>query len=430
MPMNLFHRFVLLLVHRFSIFTFCLLSFSSASAESVLLPSDQEVNVEEYVPDTGKKHILWLTSERGISGELQKTVLAVSKQNDLHILMPDWHDSYFLKPSRSALEDMPAQDYKDLIKYYADKFDKLFIIASERAASHALKSAHQLQTEKTNSIAGIILIAPYLQIQTPDIGKSAEYQEIAKHSNLPLYVFQAERSPRFVPLPQLTKALEQGGSQVYTHVLKGIGGGFYARDQEDLTPLDLEAKKSFPKQINNALTMLELAEAAPLKPLASYESIKTKRRPNQLKKVSLATPSLLLKDLNGKEHNLENYKNKIVIVSFWASWCRPCIEEMPSLVKLKQKYKDDLEILAVNVREENNVIKTFTKTMKINFPILKDTESEITEAWKVYVYPSNFIVDKTGKLSYAATGAMDWQEPEIEAVIDKLLPKAHQEASK
>ncbi len=419
--MNLLHRFLLHLVCLFSIFTFGLLSHSSAAAESVLLPSGQEVNIEEYGSDASKKHLLWLTSERGISGELKKTVLAISKQNDLHILMPDWHDSYFLEPSRSALEKIPEQDYKDLIKHYADRFDKLFILASERSASLALKAVHQLQTEKTNNIAGLILIAPYLQTQTPEIGKSVEYQEIAKHSNLPLYVFQAERSPRFVPLPQLINALEQGGSQVYTHILKGVSGGFYARDKEDLTTIDIEAKKSLPKQINNALSMLEFAEAAPLKPLASYETIKTKRRPNQLKKISMVTPALVLNDLDGKQHKLENYKNKIVIVSFWASWCRPCIEEMPSLVKLKQKYKDDLEILAVNVREENDVIKSFTKTMEINFPILKDTKSEITEAWKVYVYPSNFIVDKTGKLSYAATGAMDWQEPEIEAVIDKLV---------
>lgn len=279
--MNLFHRLV------FFIFIFTL-SYSSAAAESVLLPSEQEVNVEEYGSEDSKKHLLWLTSERGISGELQKTVLAISKQNDLHVLMPDWHDSYFLEPSRSALSKIPEQDYKALIKHYTDKFDKpnekLYIVASERAAGLALKAVHQLQTENTNNIAGIILIAPYLQTQTPDIGKSVEYQEIAKHSNLPLYVFQAERSPRFVPLPQLINALEQGGSQVYTHILKGVSGGFHARDKEDLTPLDSEAKKAFPKQINNALTMLEFAEAAPLKTLASYETVKAKRRPNQLKK--------------------------------------------------------------------------------------------------------------------------------------------------
>ncbi len=406
----------------FSLFIISSLSLFGAYAESVLLPSDQEVNVEEYGSEDSKKHLLWLPSERGITSELQKSVLAISKQNDLHILMPDWHDSYFLDPSRSSLDKIPTQDYKDLIKHYASKYDKLYIAASSRATSIALKVAHQLQTEKTSSIAGFILIAPYLQIQTPEIGNNIEYQDIAKHSNLPLYVFQAERSPRFVPLPQLIKALEQGGSQVYTHILKGVSGGFEFRDNEDLTAVDIEAKKAFPKQINNALTMLGLAEPAPLKPITSYETNKAKRRPNTLKEVTLATPELELKDLNGDNHSLKDYKNKIVVVSFWASWCRPCIEEMPSLVKLKEKYKEDLEILAVNVREEIEVINTFTKTMAINFPILKDTNSEITEAWKVYVYPSNFIVDRTGKLKYAATGAMDWQEPEIEAVIDRLRP--------
>ncbi|MEB8433749.1 TlpA disulfide reductase family protein [Cocleimonas sp. KMM 6892] len=417
----------------FGILISTILFCSHASAETVLLPSEQEINVEEYGSAKSQKHVLWLTSERGISGELQKTVLEISKQNDLHILMPDWHDSYFLSPSRSALEKIPEEDYRDLIKYYADKFDTLFIVASDRAASHTLKALHQLQTEKaintphtntsknTGTIAGLILIAPYLQKQTPDIGKRVEYLDIAKHSNLPLYVFQAERSPRYVPLPQLIKALEQGGSQVYTHVLKGITGGFHARNKEDLTPIDLKAKDAFPKQINNALSMLAFAEAAPLKPIKEYTVVKTQKRLNMLKKVTLTTPSLVLTDLSGKPHNLTDYHDKIIVVSFWASWCRPCIEEMPSLVKLKEKYKQDLEILAVNVREDTEVIQAFTQTMGINFPILKDSDSSVTEAWKVYVYPSNFIVDKTGKLSFAATGAMDWQEPEIESVINGLI---------
>jgi len=287
--MNSFQR----LVYLISIFTLGLLSFTSVTAELVTLPSEQEVNVEEYGSDKSKKHLLWLPSERGISGELQKTVLSISKQNNLHILMPDWHDSYFLEPSRSSLDKIPTQDYKDLIDYYASKYDKLTIVASGRAASLALKIVHQLQTEKPNNIQGFILISPYLQIQTSDIGNSVEYQEIAKHSNLPLYVFQAERSPRFVPLPQLIKALKQGGSQVYTHILKDVRGGFHSRNTEGLTAVDIEAKKAFPNQIKNALTMLEFAEAAPLKPLESYATPKTKRHLNILKKVSLATPSLV-----------------------------------------------------------------------------------------------------------------------------------------
>ena len=93
---------------------------------------------------------------------------------------------------------------------------------------------------------------------------------------------------------------------------------------------------------------------------------------------------------------------------------------MPSLVKLKEKYKDHLEILAVNVRENKATIEKFTKQMRINFPILQDQESKAVEDWRVYVYPSNYIVDKNGNVRYAATGAMDWQDEAIKSVIEGL----------
>lgn len=272
-----------------------------------------------------------------------------------------------------------------------------------------------------DSVDGIILISPYLQKQTPNIGNKLEYQTITSHSNLPLYVFQAERSPRFVPLPLLVKELEKGGSAVYTHILENISGGFHARDKSDLTDVDLKAREAFPKHIANALGLLKLSPKAPLKPLKRYEKNIRKKSKLELQKVILNTPSLALNDLKGKLHDLSDYKGKVVLVSFWASWCRPCIEEMPSLVKLKEKYQDNIEILAVNVREDSATIKQFTQPMNIKFPLLQDHDSSTVKDWKVYVYPSNFIVDKKGELVFAATGAMDWQEIEIEEVIESLF---------
>jgi len=278
-----------------------------------------------------------------------------------------------------------------------------------------------LQTQAVDSVDGIILISPYLQKQTPNIGNKLEYQTITSHSNLPLYVFQAERSPRFVPLPLLVKELEKGGSAVYTHILENISGGFHARDKSDLTDVDLKAREAFPKHIANALGLLKLSPKAPLKPLKRYEKNIRKKSKLELQKVILNTPSLALNDLKGKLHDLSDYKGKVVLVSFWASWCRPCIEEMPSLVKLKEKYQDNIEILAVNVREDSATIKQFTQPMNIKFPLLQDHDSSTVKDWKVYVYPSNFIVDKKGELVFAATGAMDWQEIEIEEVIESLF---------
>lgn len=407
---NLFHLFLIALF----------LLVSIAQAETVTLPSEQEISIEEYGKATAKQQILWMHSERGISGELQKTLLNITKKQDIQILLPDWLDSYFIEPSRSALEKIPQQDFEDLITHYSKQNDQLFIVVDSRTASLVLNAVHHLQTQGIKPVAGIVLIGPYLQKQTPEIGQSIEYQEIASHSNLPLYVFQAERSPRYVPLPHLIMELEKGGSPVYTHVLKNITGGFYARDQQDLTMRDMQARQEFPKQIANALSILAQTEASPLKEMKRYERNIRKKRLSHLQAVSLKTPELVLKDLQGRTHKLTDYKGKAVLVSYWASWCRPCIEEMPSLVKLKEKYKDKLEILAINVREDKATIEQFTKAMNINFPILQDKNSSTVENWKVYVYPSNFIVDNNGKLRYAATGAMDWQDSEIENILEGL----------
>ena len=98
---------------------FFLINTTIITAESIQLPSDQEISIEEYGKSTSKNHILWLHSERGISGELQKMLLSISKQHDIHILLPDWLESYFIGPSLSSLEKIPQQDYEDVIAHYA-----------------------------------------------------------------------------------------------------------------------------------------------------------------------------------------------------------------------------------------------------------------------------------------------------------------------
>ena len=256
---------------------FFLINTTIITAESIQLPSDQEISIEEYGKSTSKNHILWLHSERGISGELQKMLLSISKQHNIHILLPDWLDSYFIGPSRSSLEKIPQQDYEDVIAHYAKLYkndlDSFFVISNSRAAGLLLNATHHLQSQGLKSFTGIILISPYLQKQAPEIGKVLEYQTITSHSNLPLYVFQAERSPRFIPLPLLIEELEKGGSPVFVHRLKNISGGFHARDKSDLTEIDIKAREDFPQQISNALSMLKLSNPAPLKPLATYEKI-------------------------------------------------------------------------------------------------------------------------------------------------------------
>lgn len=398
--------------------------FSPLSAEVINLSSGQEISQELMGDDNADFTLLWLHSERGVVANLKKTLNKVTQTKSVKIILPDFHDSYFIPVTRSSLDAIPQQDLEEYIEHIAlkTKPKKLFILAMSRAAGPLLKAAYNLQLKQKNKIAGIILLAPYLQTQTPEIGKKAQYLAIASKSNLPLYLIQAERSPRFIPLPLLVKQLERGGSPLFTHILKDVHGGFQQRDLADLREKDLQALSNFPNTVYNALSLLNNTQAAPFNNTDELsEKTATKKAPPGLHALNMTVPALKLKDLKGGSHPLSDYKGKTVIVSFWASWCRPCLEEMPSLVKLKQNNSDNLEILAVNIRENKETIQRFTKAMNINFPILQDTDSTTVKDWKVYVYPSNFIIDKMGKLRFAATGAMDWQDQSITQLLAKLI---------
>jgi thiol-disulfide isomerase/thioredoxin len=398
--------------------------FSPLTAEVINLSSGQEISQQTLGDDNAEFTLLWLHSERGVVPNLKDTLTKVAQQKSVKIILPDFHDSYFIPVTRSSLDKIPQKDLEEFINKVAQntKPKKLFILAMSRAAGPALKAAYSLQLKQKNSIAGIILLAPYLQIQTPEIGKKAQYLAIASKSNLPLYLIQAERSPRFIPLPHLIKQLEKGGSPLFTHIIKDVHGGFQQRDYADLRDKDLQALKNFPNTINNALVLLKNTQAAPFDNTNKLtEKATVKKSAPGLQAINMGVPTLQLKDLNGRSHQLSDYLGKTVIVSFWASWCRPCLEEMPSLVKLKQNNKDKLEILAINIRENKETILHFTKAMNINFPILQDNDSTTVKDWKVYVYPSNFIINKKGELRFAATGAMDWQDQNITNLINKLI---------
>ncbi|MDP1897144.1 MAG: TlpA disulfide reductase family protein [Sulfurimicrobium sp.] len=114
-----------------------------------------------------------------------------------------------------------------------------------------------------------------------------------------------------------------------------------------------------------------------------------------------ATPPLALQDLKGKTHKLEDYRGKVVMVQFWATWCPPCLKEMPAMQRLDQKMAGKpFVILAVNMGETGKDVSDFVNKMKINFNVLMDEEGNGVGAWKVFVAPSTFLVDPQGNIRY------------------------------
>ncbi len=135
-------------------------------------------------------------------------------------------------------------------------------------------------------------------------------------------------------------------------------------------------------------------------------------------------PPLVLNDLQGKVRDLNDFKGQVVLVNFWAAWCPPCRYEMPSMWRLKHKLKGErFVILAVDMAESEQVVKAFlTDEMQRDFVVLMDKDGKALRAWKVFAFPTSYIIDTKGKIRYALYGALEWDEASVVEIIRGLLP--------
>ena len=135
-----------------------------------------------------------------------------------------------------------------------------------------------------------------------------------------------------------------------------------------------------------------------------------------------STPPLYLKDLSGRFQSLDDYRGKVILVNFWGSWCSSCIEEMPSLQRLEQKFKhSEMVVLAVNVNQTHTSVQRFLQRTALDLTVLMDTSAKTAKNWQVNFYPTSFVIDKAGKMRFFAIGKLDWDQTETFEVIHSLI---------
>ena len=129
--------------------------------------------------------------------------------------------------------------------------------------------------------------------------------------------------------------------------------------------------------------------------------------------------------MEGKAVDLKDLQGRVLVVNFWATWCEPCRDEMPSLQRLREKLDGrSFDVLAVNYGESREKVLQFLGKEKVALPVLLDPEMETAKAWGVGGLPMTFLIDAEGRVRYSVFGERDWNAGESLALVEKLLAEA------
>jgi peroxiredoxin len=136
-------------------------------------------------------------------------------------------------------------------------------------------------------------------------------------------------------------------------------------------------------------------------------------------------PNFYLEDLSGKKVELKHLKGKVIFLNFWATWCGPCKEEMPSMEYLYQQFKEkDFIFLTISLDYEGkNKVKEFIEKERYTFPVLLDSKCKTFDLYKVKGIPTTIIIDRKGIMIGKAIGPRNWKSPEVVSLLNQLIEK-------
>ncbi|HXN24965.1 MAG TPA: TlpA disulfide reductase family protein [Candidatus Dormibacteraeota bacterium] len=128
---------------------------------------------------------------------------------------------------------------------------------------------------------------------------------------------------------------------------------------------------------------------------------------------------------DGKQTTLSNFRSKVVVLNFWATWCPPCVEETPSLNRLQQHIGSrGGTVLGISVDEDSQAYEQFLRNQNIVFPTFRDPTKKISLQYGTSIYPETYIIDREGRIARKIIGPQNWDSPELITYLDTLLSQS------
>ncbi|MBE0509184.1 MAG: TlpA family protein disulfide reductase [Gammaproteobacteria bacterium] len=397
----------------------------SAAPQTLLIEDDEgvELPVSAY-PAEGEHLILWLLPQQGERPAHAALAKALNRL-DIEVWQVDLLDAHFLARTNDNMRDLSGVSVASLLRAAHQETGKqVMIVASGRPAITALRGMRQWQRDGPDSdyVLGTALYFPNLMQATPVAGEQAIYVDEAYASNLPVLLMQPEFGVYRWHLEEIIAILQQGGAPVFSQLIGGVRDFYYLR-RNDPEPEERLAQDAIPAQLQRAARLFARMErplqAAAL-PQAKATEVSTRRGLVRLDGSRQATP-IALPDQLGKQHQLKDYDGNVILLNFWASWCPPCVEEIPSMNRMAETLGEGFAIVSVNFQEDAAHIQDFMRQVQVDFPVLMDSDGRVSAEWKVFAFPSSFILDRQGRLRYSVNSAIDWEEPEVLDAVRGLM---------
>jgi thiol-disulfide isomerase/thioredoxin len=373
---------------------------------------------------SGDYLILWIAPDYGFRKGQHELAIELSR-NNLEVWLLDLAETLFLPRGSATMRQLTGKYVAELIERAHQKTGKkIILVSSFYGAIPVLRGARkwQLSSPQGSYLHGALLFSPTLFSGIPTLGKDPDYLPIADATNIPIMILQGEANGMRWQLSTLLDKLHASGSPAYATLMPGITSLFYPEERNQALE---NYFGSLPYKIKQAIRLFEHTPS-PIAPARIKTSARAPQRnlDIELKKYKgdIKIKPINLFDINNKLIDLDDFQGKVTLVNFWATWCPPCVEEIPSLNRLVDTIDDpDFRLISINYVESPETIKAFLKTFKVKFPVLLDRDGKISRDWKIIVFPSTYVIGKDGKIKYGVNAAIQWDSEQTIRSLRQLL---------
>jgi len=406
----------------------CVGSVSANEPFYLPLASGEEVTVHRFpatFSDPQKPLLIWFT-EGYASRKPFKHLITGLNDEGYSIWQVDLLESYFIERTPTNIRRLSGEGVAAVMRYASEKAAPFVTVSSGRMSLILLRGARLWQLNQQpkkgmGHLQQVVAFFPNLYDAPKKAGDSPKLFPITSATSLPLTIIQPGEGTYKWKLPEVLAALDRHQSQVAVIGVPSVRDWYFIR--RDPMPVEQMAGEQIVTFFETWLKAGRVDVQDRFEPLETLETVKVNQQMKGLVALSERTASpFTLNNIVGQSMALAEKKGKVVLLNFWASWCPPCVKEIPSMNRLAESFDQKrFEIVSVNFKESPETIAAFLKQVQVDFPVLMDADGKVSADYEIFAFPSSFLIDAQGKLQYSVNTAIEWDDEEVKKVVQSMI---------